>query len=164
MNLVGSTDPDEIQVHIRDSLAAADSVPRGARLVDLGSGAGFPGVPIALARPDVTVTLLEVRERRVSFLRHVARSVDAEIEVLRGRIEDVPSEPYDVVTLRAVASPAEAVRLGRLWAKPDGEIWIWTTAAAHSFPWVSCGRIDLGDRGAVLRFHADAVSRGTSSE
>lgn len=162
--MVGSIDPDEIEVHIQDSLAAADSVPSGARLADLGSGAGFPGVPIALARPDVRVTLLEVRERRVSFLRHVARSVDAEIEVLRGRIEDGPPEPFDLVTLRAVASPEQAVRLGVPWAKPDGEVWIWTTTPANSLPWAPIGRIDLGDRGAVLRFHASAVSRGTSDD
>ena len=69
MNLVGSTAPEEIELHIRDSLAAAAQLPAGCALVDLGSGAGFPGIPIALARPDVRVTLVETRERRVSFLR-----------------------------------------------------------------------------------------------
>ena len=60
--------------HVEDSLAAADCLPEGSEIVDLGSGAGFPGVPLALSRPDLRVTLVEIRERRVNFLRHVVRT------------------------------------------------------------------------------------------
>ena len=161
MNLVGSTDREAIEGHVQDSLAAAARVPAGARLVDLGSGAGFPGIPIALTRPDVSVTLLETRERRVSFLRHVERLVEADFAVIRGRIEDTPEERFDVVTLRAVADPLKAVPLGLPWANDNGEIWVWTRLRPDSLPWSPHAGIDLGERGAVLRFHARAVSRGT---
>ena len=161
MNLVGSTSLEEIEVHIQDSLAVAAAVPRDALLVDLGSGAGFPGIPIALSRPDVRVTLVEVRERRVSFLRHVARLVSPSFEVLRARIEDGPGVPFDIATLRAVAPPEEAVPLGAAWVRPEGEVWVWTTIDPRVLPWPHEDRIELPERGAVLRFHAAAVSRGT---
>ena len=161
MNLVGSTSPEDIEVHIRDSVAVAAAIPRDARLVDLGSGAGFPGIPIAISRPDVRVTLVEVRERRVSFLRHVARLITPGFEVLRARIEDGPVAPYDIATLRAVAPPEEAVLLGAAWVRPAGEVWVWTTVDPQSLPWPPEDRIDLPERGAVLRFQAAAVSRGT---
>ena len=62
-NLVGSSEPAALARHVEDSLAVAGYLPDGARVVDLGSGAGFPGIPIAIARPDLLVTLVEIRER-----------------------------------------------------------------------------------------------------
>jgi 16S rRNA (guanine527-N7)-methyltransferase len=99
--------------HILNSAAVAEAVPEGARVVDVGSGAGLPGIPLGLARPDVTLTLVEPMSRRVEFLDQVvadlarAREQDRRWRVVRGRAEErsVVSAvgSVDVVTARAVA-------------------------------------------------------------
>jgi 16S rRNA (guanine527-N7)-methyltransferase len=97
--------------HILNSAAVAEAVPDGARVVDVGSGAGLPGIPLGLARPDITLTLVEPMSRRVEFLDQVvaelARSEGRPWRVVRGRAEErsVVSSvgAVDVVTARAVA-------------------------------------------------------------
>jgi 16S rRNA (guanine527-N7)-methyltransferase len=162
-NLVGSTEPAALGVHVSDALAAASEIPGGARVVDLGSGAGFPGIPIQLARPDVEVTLVEGRERRYHFLRHAVRVLGLRTEVLRARIEDPPGRPYDVALLRAVAPLAESIRLARPWVSESGEIWVWTREEPALAPGSIAGEIPLDgpERGRVLRVRAAAVPRGT---
>lgn len=156
VNLVGRTDPAAIRVHVEDSLVAAGVLPRGADVVDLGSGAGFPGVPVSLARPDLRVTLVEIRERRVHFLRHVARALPVEVEILRQRIEDPPSPPrFDVALLRAVAPLPRSVELGRAWVRAGGSVWIWTREGPGALSEEDRPRADaipLGaGRGSILR-------------
>jgi 16S rRNA (guanine527-N7)-methyltransferase len=94
--------------HLLNSAAIAPLVPAGARVVDVGSGAGLPGIPLALARPDVTVTLLEPLARRVAFLTECVDRLGLErVTVVRGRAEEGPVRRglggADVVTARAVA-------------------------------------------------------------
>lgn len=93
--------------HVLNSAAVAEAVPDGARVVDVGSGAGLPGIPLALARPDVTLTLVEPMARRVEFLSDVATALDAPWRIVRGRAEERSVVrtvgPVDVVTARAVA-------------------------------------------------------------
>jgi 16S rRNA (guanine527-N7)-methyltransferase len=94
--------------HLLNSAAIASLVPVGARVVDVGSGAGLPGIPLALARPDLTVTLLEPLARRVAFLTECVRRLGLErVTVVRGRAEEGPIRRQlggaDVVTARAVA-------------------------------------------------------------
>jgi 16S rRNA (guanine527-N7)-methyltransferase len=94
--------------HLLNSAAIASLVPAGARVVDVGSGAGLPGIPLALARPDLTVTLLEPLARRVAFLTEcVERLGLVRVTVVRGRAEEGPIRRElggaDVVTARAVA-------------------------------------------------------------
>ncbi len=97
--------------HVLNSAAVAEAVPQGARVVDVGSGAGLPGIPLGLARPDVALTLVEPMARRVEFLQEaVAELADearAPWRVLRGRAEERSVAgavgPVDVVTARAVA-------------------------------------------------------------
>ena len=94
--------------HLLNSAAIASLVPAGARLVDVGSGAGLPGIPLALARPDLTVTLLEPLARRVAFLTECVDRLGLErVTVVRGRAEEGPVRRdlggADVVTARAVA-------------------------------------------------------------
>jgi 16S rRNA (guanine527-N7)-methyltransferase len=161
INLVGSTDPAALAEHVADSLAAADELSPGARVVDLGSGAGFPGLPLAIARPDVEFTLVEIREKRIHFLRHCVRTLGLSTTVVRARIEEPPAQPFDVATLRAVAAPPKAASLARPWVKPDGEIWIWAGPSAEPGSVGARATIPLGQRGAVLRVAAADVSRGT---
>jgi len=98
-----------------NSVAAADLIPPGATLVDVGSGAGLPGLPLAILRPDLKVTLLESLERRTRFseLAITELRLGARVRVVRGRAEE-HQERYGVVTSRAVAP------LGRLlgWCEP----------------------------------------------
>jgi 16S rRNA (guanine527-N7)-methyltransferase len=100
--------------HVLNSAAVAEAVPDGARaVVDVGSGAGLPGIPLGLARPDLRVTLVEPMARRVEFLTEVVAELAEEFpaatgwQVVRGRAEErsVVSAvgPVDVVTARAVA-------------------------------------------------------------
>ncbi len=130
MNLVGSLERVDIEVHFEDSLAVVDQIPKGIRLADLGSGAGLPGIPIAIARPDLDLTLVEIREKRVHFLRHIVRTLGLDIRVERRRLEDPPPERFDIATMRAVASPDASQKLGVPWLCSDGELWIWTTKPA----------------------------------
>jgi 16S rRNA (guanine527-N7)-methyltransferase len=93
--------------HVLNSAALAEVVPEGSRVVDVGSGAGLPGVPLGLARPDLTLTLVEPMARRVEFLQDVVTELGAPWRVVRGRAEERSVVravgPVDVVTARAVA-------------------------------------------------------------
>jgi 16S rRNA (guanine527-N7)-methyltransferase len=97
--------------HVLNSAAVAEAVPAGARVVDVGSGAGLPGIPLGLARPDITLTLVEPMARRVEFLEEAVRELAVDgapvWRVVRGRAEEraviTAVGPVDVVTARAVA-------------------------------------------------------------
>jgi 16S rRNA (guanine527-N7)-methyltransferase len=129
INLTGDLAPEELAVHALESAAGAPLIPHGARLLDIGSGGGFPGVPLAIVRPDLSVTLLESRSKRASFLRHVARTVPVEnATVLRDRVEDLLSPDYDVATCRAVGEIAEVIH-GAPFLRPRALFLAWTTEA-----------------------------------
>lgn len=104
--------------HVLNSAAVAEVLPRDATVVDVGSGAGLPGIPLALVRPDVTLTLLEPMARRVAWLSRVVDELELPVRVVRGRAEEREARrrcgESDVVTARAVAP------LGRLvtWTMP----------------------------------------------
>jgi len=95
--------------HVADSAQIADMLPEARRYVDLGSGAGFPGLVIAICRrdqPGFQMTLVESNRRKAAFLRTVIRETGAPADVLSDRIESVGAawhEPVDVVTARALA-------------------------------------------------------------
>ena len=149
-NLVGSARDAAVKRHVEDSLAAVPHLPASARVVDLGSGAGFPGIPLAIARPDLNLLLVEIRERRVHFLRHVVRALDLGCEVRRQRIESMPEERFDFALLRAVAPPERSRELARPWVKLKGEIWVW--AGRHAATRKPFASIELGSGGRILRF------------
>ena len=93
--------------HILNCAVVAELIPDDARLVDVGSGAGLPGLPLALARPDLGIVLVEPLSRRVEWLREVIEDLGLPVEVERGRAEEPAVrrrwEGADVVTARAVA-------------------------------------------------------------
>ena len=88
--------------HIANCLPITTLIPAESKIVDIGSGAGLPGIVIALARPDLTVTLIEPLQRRVDFLNEVVAELELPITVIRGKAESV-KKGFDVVTARAVA-------------------------------------------------------------
>ena len=105
--LIGPREGERIwERHIFNSLFPTILLPQGASLFDIGSGAGLPGIVIALARPDLKVTLIEPLERRVEVLKEAACGSD--IQVIRGRAQDV-KKSADFITARAVA-PLEKLK------------------------------------------------------
>ncbi len=94
--------------HLLNCAAVAELIPPGARVVDAGSGAGLPGIPVALARPDLRITLVEPMQRRTDFLREVVKQLGLDVDVVRGRVEDASVREHigevDAVVCRAVAA------------------------------------------------------------
>ncbi|WP_260735859.1 16S rRNA (guanine(527)-N(7))-methyltransferase RsmG [Tunturiibacter lichenicola] len=111
-NLTAIRDPEEIvRRHFGESLFAAQYLdPAADTLLDFGSGAGFPGLPIALLRPEIKVTLAESQNKKASFLREVVRNLKLTTEVWAARVETMPeTRLFHTVTLRAVDNMAAAL-------------------------------------------------------
>lgn len=120
INLVSPRDlPHLWDRHIADSLQLASLIPPGARLADLGSGGGFPGLIIAIAT-DADVTLIESDQRKAAFLREAARAAGARVTVLARRIEEVDIPPVQVVTARALAALPQLLEWSSRLLAPDG--------------------------------------------
>jgi 16S rRNA (guanine527-N7)-methyltransferase len=101
--LIGPKEGDRIwERHIANCIPITTILPENVRLVDIGSGAGLPGIVIALARPDLKVSLVEPLQRRVDFLNEVVSELGIPVEVIRGRAERVKKQ-FEIVTARAVA-------------------------------------------------------------
>ncbi|MGW4897968.1 16S rRNA (guanine(527)-N(7))-methyltransferase RsmG [Kitasatospora sp. NPDC004240] len=110
--------------HVLNCAVLAELLPPGSTLCDVGSGAGLPGIPVALARPDVSVTLLEPLLRRTTFLEEVVRELRLEnVTVLRGRAEEMVGKlAVDVVTARAVAPLDRLAGWGMPLLRPHGQM------------------------------------------
>lgn len=111
MNLTAITEPHDIVVkHFADSLAALLHLPKGEfSLIDVGTGAGFPGIPLAILRPDMKLTLLDSLNKRLLFLQEVCDKVGVSAATVHARAEDAARESayrekFDVATARAVAA------------------------------------------------------------
>lgn len=111
LNLTAIRTPEEIvRRHFGESLFVGAHVGACETMLDLGSGAGFPGVPIQLLRPDVQVTLAESQGKKAAFLNEVVRSLGLQTEVWADRVELMPvARRFDVVVLRAVDDMVVAV-------------------------------------------------------
>jgi 16S rRNA (guanine527-N7)-methyltransferase len=122
INLTGHRDLETIVARlVLDAAALTAALPETPALVDLGSGAGFPGLPLALLRPDCAVLLVESRERRHHFQRAAIRETGiANARALRGRAETLAPEPQPLVIAQAVAEPSKALRWMSSWANPGG--------------------------------------------
>lgn len=111
INLTAITDPEGIAVkHFLDSalLLAHTKLPEGAKIVDVGTGAGFPGMVIKILRPDLDVTLMDGLNKRLVFLNEVATALSLEVKTVHLRAEEAGKNPsyreqFDLVTARAVA-------------------------------------------------------------
>ena len=113
MNLTAVREPDDIvRRHFAECIFAAQQIPGNVKtLLDFGSGAGLPGIPVALCRPEIEVTLSESQRKKAAFLREAVRTLGLKAEVWDRRVEQMPAErTFDAVTLRAVDKMAEACR------------------------------------------------------
>jgi len=126
-NLTGPIGLKELTAHTLEAVLGQKLIVHGARVIDIGAGAGFPGIPLAIARPDLEVTLLEPRKKRATFLRHAARSVPVgNARVVEGRTTDLSGDVFDVATSRAVGGIAEI--LGEApFLNAGGAFLAWTT-------------------------------------
>lgn len=111
INLSAITDPFEMAVkHFLDSLPPAQCIPEDATLLDLGAGGGFPGLPLKVLRPSLSITLIDASRKKISFLKHVIRTLKLDkVDALHIRAEDLANYPiyrhrFDVVISRAVSS------------------------------------------------------------
>ena len=105
-NLTAITDKDEIEEkHFIDSIELVKYFDlKNKTLLDVGSGAGFPGIPLAIVEPTLQITLLESNGKRVSFLHEVVKELELKnVQIIQGRVEELGTrEKYDIVTARAV--------------------------------------------------------------
>jgi len=130
ISLTTVTDPAEIlRFHFGESLFALSAVPlRESRLADVGPGAGFPGMALAMASPSLDVTLIESNLRKCVFLAEVARSVNIpNAEILRSRVEDLPAgtSPFDFITARAVGHHDSLLAWAKLHLTKSGALVLW---------------------------------------
>ncbi len=124
MNLTAITEPKEVAIkHMADSLSCyeADCFTPGASVLDLGTGAGFPGLPLLIYRPDLKVTFFDSLQKRLTFLQNLGLTAD----FLHGRAEEAAHQPiyrsaFDVVTSRAVARLNILAEWALPYVKQDG--------------------------------------------
>ena len=109
-NLTAVKDDDGVILkHFADSLIVADYIPEGAKIIDVGCGAGFPTFPLAIARPDLKITALDSTEKKINFVRSTAEKLGLKnINAVSGRAEELAQgemrESFDLATARAVAA------------------------------------------------------------
>lgn len=130
MNLTAVREPEEIvERHFAECIFAAQHLPNQANtLLDFGSGGGLPGIPMAICRPEIAITLAESQRKKAAFLREAVRTLGLKAEVWDRRAEQMPPERvFETVTLRAVDRMAEACRIavGRL--APGGVLMAFAT-------------------------------------
>jgi len=114
--------------HFLESILCAQKLPENiVSLLDFGSGAGFPGIPIALMRPNLEVTLAESQNKKAAFLRETIRTLGLKTKVHSARAETLRAK-FDCVTLRAVDNMAQAIPAAVQLLAPSGWLAILTTA------------------------------------
>jgi 16S rRNA (guanine527-N7)-methyltransferase len=155
MSLTALRGPIQIVRHgFLDSLACAALVPPlSPRVVDIGSGAGFPAVPLAILRPDAMFTLVEATRKKVTFLRHLVRTLQLPCVVINARAEALAQNPthrhaYDVAFSRAVAPLPHQAALARPFLRAGGAFLAQVGAAPS----------DLGRLLEPLGFHVERTA------
>jgi 16S rRNA (guanine527-N7)-methyltransferase len=131
MNLTAVRDPGQIlRTHFAECIFCARALPSGIQsLLDFGSGAGFPGIPIAICRPEISVTLAESQGKKNAFLQEAVRTIGLNTAVFTRRAELIEAK-FDCVTLRAVDQINEAMRSAARLLVPGGMIALMTTSIA----------------------------------
>jgi 16S rRNA (guanine527-N7)-methyltransferase len=124
LGLLGPRELDKLwSRHILNSAVVAELVRPGDKVADVGSGAGLPGIPMAIARPDAQFVLIEPMERRSSWMLEVVEDLGLKnVRVLRSRAEDVTEQDFDIVTARAVAALDKLLKMCVPLLKPGGAL------------------------------------------
>lgn len=122
-NLTALTkDEDIITKHFFDSLLYLKIIPEGQwGICDIGSGAGFPGMPMAIVSPKLRITLIEPSRKKSAFLRHMKKILSIDnVEVIESRVEDVKDRLFDIVVTRALFSISDLIKRAGHVLKKDG--------------------------------------------
>jgi 16S rRNA (guanine527-N7)-methyltransferase len=129
-NLVRFDEPRElVERHLLDAMEGVRLLSDAGRLIDIGSGAGLPGVPLLIARPAWSGVLLEPRQKRWAFLKLVIRELALDAAAVDARFEDFDENGgFDVVTTRAVGGQAAILEWARPRLRDGGQVALWTTA------------------------------------
>ena len=126
VNLISRRDEARIVTrHFLDSLglATVEAFPQNSKVMDLGSGAGFPGIPLKLIRPDLRITLVESKRKKALFLRHAIEKLELEgIEIVMGRVEQLVESlgPFDFVVSRSVTDLITLAMWSKDYLNPAG--------------------------------------------
>lgn len=166
-NLTAVRDADGIvRRHFGESLFLGGLLPEFATLLDFGSGAGFPGIPVQLLRPTGKVTLAESQGKKASFLREAVRSLALPSEVWAARVETMPeAKTFDIVAMRAVDGMAAAIEIAVSKVRPGGTLALMLGREKMDLPedfaWATPVEVP-GDGGLILLGHKN-VPRGTFS-
>ena len=128
-NLTAITDPFEVAVkHFLDSIVPVKIIPLNASLLDIGSGGGFPGIPLKICLPSLSVTLIDASRKKVSFLKHIIRILELKnIDALHIRAEDFADKPdvaktFNVIISRALSSMTSFAMTALPFLKKEGVI------------------------------------------
>jgi 16S rRNA (guanine527-N7)-methyltransferase len=156
-NLVRFVGPQElVDRHLLDSLAAAPFLGARGRLLDVGSGAGLPGVPLLVVRPEWSGVLLEPRQKRWAFLKMVVRELGLKADVERARFQEWRvSGSFDAITMRAVGGLEDVVSWSLPHLRESAQVLLWTTTdrldglralagwrvLSSQLPGLDCGRL-----------------------
>ena len=127
-NLTAITDKEAVyEKHFNDSLALKDSIviDKGLKICDVGSGAGFPGIPLKICFPEIELTIIEPTKKKVNFLQMLCEKLQIDVNIINARAEDISNEyeeKFDIVTARAVASANVLLELVTKICKVKGKV------------------------------------------
>lgn len=152
VNLTRITEPSDVaEKHFADSILGAGLIPHGARAADVGTGAGFPGIPLKIVRPDIELVLIDSLGKRINFLREVCSAVGINALAVHARAEDAARQPelresFDIALSRAVAPMNILLELTVPFVKVGGASLMYKgasvsdeiSAAANAFKTLSC--------------------------
>ena len=162
VNLTGNLTAEDLADHTLEALVGSPLILHGERVVDIGSGAGFPGLPLAISRPDLSVTLVEPRGKRAAFLRHAARHLALpNVSVIAARIEEVGGQTFAFATTRAVGGFSRWIG-DAAFLDTGGALLAWTTqpeAVAEELPGFTLVRT-VSIPGSAKRAIAVLLKRG----
>jgi 16S rRNA (guanine527-N7)-methyltransferase len=159
-NLTAIRDEDSmLRLHFAECIAAAQALPvDSGTLLDFGSGAGFPGIPIALCKPEVHVTLAESQGKKTAFLREAIRTLGLSTQVYSDRAEKL-GKTFDLVALRAVDKMETAIEAATALVRPGGWLVLLATsgtqacllaAAGNQFAWSTPAPLPGGENRILL--------------
>jgi 16S rRNA (guanine527-N7)-methyltransferase len=122
-----------VERHLMEGVFAAAHQPTGPNTLDFGSGTGIPGIPIAICRSDLHVTLAEANRKKASFLQEAVRAIELNATVYAGRAETLVPGSFDAVWMRAVDKAASMLPLAASLVSPAGALCLLGTGPAPSF-------------------------------